>query len=558
MTMKNTALLLALALPLAAQDAAHTQQLLQQQRERYELQQQVDNLRGAKTERPALKTEEAENDDAPATAEEKQPVLPLRRLSFDKSRLLPEALLRDLRRRYEGRTVSLADIKAITKEINKVYEAKGCLTSRAYLDEQDVSGGRLHISLMEGTVGKVTATGMRYTKPGYVTRSFRLAEGTLFRVESIEQQLTAFNAVSDLKARLNISPGNAAGSTDLELVMQESARCTGILFTDNSGQRGTGYYRGGVFGTVRGLVNTDYTRDQLTLGYVGAEGSNSFSGAYQLTENAYHTTWNIGIDHSDTEIKTEEMRALGVEGDFTAVNVGVKRPVHVTSANVLSAGLNMLFKENENRVSGAMMGHSRSNVLSATVDDLWVKEKGYLFNALTLHRGWSMMQGQRDFWRLTYRGEGQYNLLPALGVTERLSAQTANLHELQSSEQMQLGGINSVRGYEESMLNGERGWVSQSELRLDLLKTMGRSPSPLCTSAEVFAFFDCGQLHHKVSDTALRRYNEAFLSSAGCGLRFGLTKYISMSGTMAMPLKKHDMNYRNNKPHWLYALNAAF
>lgn len=558
MMSKHLLMFSVLALPLAAQDAAHTQQQLQEQRERYELQQQIGNLRGAQTKAVTMQTEEAESDNEAPTAEEKQPVLPLRRLSFDKSRVLPPTLMQQLRQRYEGRTLSLADIKAITKALNKAYEERGYATSRAYLDEQDVSGGRLHVSLLEGSIGKVSATGMRYTKPGYVTRSFRWQQGDVFRVESIEQQLTAFNAVSDLKARLNISPGNAAGYSDLELVMQENARYSAMLFTDNAGQRGTGYYRGGVFGTVRGLVNTDYTRDQLTLGYVGAEGSNSFSGAYQLTENTYQTTWNIGIDRSDTEIKTKEMRALGVEGDFTAVNVGVKRPVHVTSTNVLSAGLNMQFKENENRVSDTMMGHSRSNVLSAAVDDLWVKEKGYLFNALTLHRGWSMMQGQRDFWRLTYRGEGQYNLLPALGITERFSAQISNRHELQSSEQIQLGGINSLRGYEESMLSGERGWVSQTELRLDLLKTVGLSPSALCKSAEAFAFFDCGQLHHKVSDTALRRYNEAFLASAGCGLRFGLTKYISMSGTMAMPLKKHDMNYRNNKPHWLYSVNAAF
>lgn len=557
MTMKNTALLLALALPLAAQDAAHTQQLLQQQRERYELQQQVDNLRGAKTERPALKTEEAENDDAPATAAEKQPVLPLRRLSFDKSRLLPEALLRDLRRRYEGRTVSLADIKAITKEINKVYEAKGCLTSRAYLDEQDVSGGRLHISLMEGTVGKVTATGMRYTKPGYVTRSFRLAEGTLFRVEDIEQQLTAFNAVSDLKARLNISPGNAAGSTDLELVMQESARCTGILFTDNSGQRGTGYYRGGVFGTVRGLVNTDYTRDQLTLGYVGSEGANSFSAGYRLTENTFRTTWSLNLDRSETEIITKEMHALNVEGDYTALNLGVKRPMVSTGSHVLSAGLNLLFKENENRISGATMGHTRSNVLSATLDDLWVGEKGYLYNALTLHHGRPLTSGQRAFLRLDYRAEGQLTLNRYLSLTERANAQLANRRELQSSEQIQLGGTNSVRGYEESMLNGERGIACQTELHVNLLPLLHGKPA-CCKSAELFAFFDCGQLRHHASDTALRRYNESFLSSAGGGIRLGLTEHLGMSGTIAMPLRKHDLNYRDNKPHWLYALNAAF
>lgn len=557
MTMKHAVLLLALALPLAAQDAAHTQQQLQEQRERYELQQQVDNLRGAKAERPALKTEEAESDAAPATAEEKQPVLPLKKLSFDKSRILPPALLRDLRRRYEGRTLSLADIKDITKAINKVYEEKGCLTSRAYLDEQDVSGGHLHISLMEGTIGKMSTKGLRYTKEGYVTRSFRLREGELFRVEDIEQQLTAFNAVSDLKARLNISPGNAAGSTDLELVMQEAARYSAVLFTDNSGQRGTGYYRGGVFGTLRGLCNTAYTRDQLTLGYVGSEGANSFSAGYQLTENTFRTTWSVNLDRSETEIITKELSTLDVEGDYTALNLGVKRPMVSTGSHVLSAGLNLLFKENENRIGGATMGHFRSNVFSATVDDLWVGETGYLFNAFTLHHGRPLTAGQRAFLRLSYRAEGQLTLNRFLSLTARANAQLANRRELQSSEQIQLGGINSVRGYEESMLNGERGAACQTELHLHLLPLFSRPPA--CTkNAELFGFFDCGQLRHHAADTTLRRYNESFLSSAGGGIRLGLTDHLSMSATLALPLRKHDLNYRANKPHYLYAVNTAF
>lgn len=557
MTMKHTVLLLALALPLAAQDAAHTQQQLQEQRERYELQQQVDNLRGAKTERPALKTEEAESDDAPATAEEKQPVLPLKKLSFDKSRILPPPLLRDLRRRYEGRTLSLADIKAITKTINKVYEEKGYLTSRAYLDEQDVSGGHLHISLMEGTIGKMSTKGLRYTKEGYVTRSFRMREGELFRVEDIEQQLTAFNAVSDLKARLNISPGNAAGSTDLELVMQEAARCSAVFFTDNSGQRGTGYYRGGVFGTLHGLCNTAYTRDRLTLGYVGSEGANSFSAGYQLTENTFRTTWSVNLDRSETEIITKELSALEVEGDYTALNLGVKRPMVSTGSHVLSAGLNLLLKENENRLSGATTGHFRSNVFSATIDDLWVGEKGYLFNALTLHHGRPLTAGQRPFLRLSYRAEGQLTLNRFLSLTERANAQLANRRELQSSEQIQLGGINSVRGYEESMLNGERGISCQTELHLNLLPLFSSTPAAV-KNAELFGFFDCGQLRHHAADTTLRRYNESFLSSAGGGIRLGLTDHLSMSATLALPLRKHDLNYRANKPHYLYAVNAAF
>ena len=77
-------------------------------------------------------------------------------------------------------------------------------------------------------------------------------------------------------------------------------------------------------------------------------------------------------------------------------------------------------------------------------------------------------------------------------------------------------------------------------------------------TAEFFAFYDCGQLKHKTESEALSSASEAFLSSTGCGLRCGLLNHLNASFTMAMPLKKHDYNLRDNKPHWLFAVSAEF
>ena len=216
--MKRLCIFLALGLPVLAQDAAQTSGRIQESLNRRALQEQVSDRRAGPALPEGFKTEEDKADETAPTAEERKPILPLKRLEFGATRVLPESLLTELRGRYEGRTVSIADIKAIAAAVNKYYREHGYLTSRAYLPEQDVSKGTLRVELLEGTVGKVDATGLTTTKPEYVRRAAGIKPGDVFRTGTLEAQLAEFNTFTDLKSRLNISPGKADGTSDLSPV----------------------------------------------------------------------------------------------------------------------------------------------------------------------------------------------------------------------------------------------------------------------------------------------------------------------------------------------------
>lgn len=388
-------------------------------------------------------------------------------------------------------------------------------------------------------------------------RTAGIREGEIFHVPTIEQKLAEFNAFTDLRARLNISPGKAEGSSDIELVTQEHKRFGATLFADNAGQHSTGYYRGGAFVTARGLVSTAYTRDILTAGYVGSEGADSFSGSYAITENEYKTTWSVSLDHSDTDVVTRELRDLDVEGTFTACTLAGKRALVSGGGHVLSGAVQFAFKENESSVLSYKMNAYRTNTLAFVLDDLLFLDHGYLYNSLSLVRGWQLTENSRDFWRLAYRAEGNYAFNKYIGFNGRFIAQISNRHDLQSSEQIQLGGGNTVRGYEEGLVNGERGYALQAELRTNLASLWKATPAWL-DSAEAFAFFDCGQQSHKTESAELSNQNSTFLSSIGGGLRVGLWQHLNATGTIAMPLKKHQYNLRDNKPHFLFAVGAEF
>lgn len=431
--MRKTAYLFPLLLlpPVAAQDAARTSSRLQETLDRYNLQEQVDARRNGPAVPEGFKTEEDDADNEKPTAEELKPVLRLKKLEFGETNVLPESLLAGLRARYERKKVSIADIKSMNRELNSYYREHGYLTCRAYLPEQDVSKGTLRMEFMEGTIGAVTTKGLTATRDAYVQRTAGIREGEIFHVPTIEQKLAEFNAFTDLRARLNISPGKAEGSSDIELVTQEHKR-------------------------------------------------------FSYKMNAY-----------------------------------------------------------------------RTNTLAFVLDDLLFLDHGYLYNSLSLVRGWQLTENGRNLWRLAYRAEGNYTFNKYIGFNGRFVAQISNRHDLQSSEQIQLGGVNTVRGYEEGLVNGERGYALQAELRTNLASLWKANPAWL-DSAEAFAFFDCGQLSHKTESAELSNQNSPFLSSVGCGLRVGLWQHLNATGTIAMPLKKHQYNPRDNKPHFLFAVGAEF
>lgn len=81
--MKKFCIFLALTLPLAAQDAAQTSSRLQESLNRRALQEQMNDRRTAPALPEGFKTEEDKADEAAPSAEERQPILPLKKHTYN-------------------------------------------------------------------------------------------------------------------------------------------------------------------------------------------------------------------------------------------------------------------------------------------------------------------------------------------------------------------------------------------------------------------------------------------------------------------------------------------
>jgi hemolysin activation/secretion protein len=90
---------------------------------------------------------------------------------------------------------------------------------------------------------------------------------------------------------------------------------------------------------------------------------------------------------------------------------------------------------------------------------------------------------------------------------------------LLASEQFSLGGATSVRGYDESIANGDRGWLANLELYSPPISLLNRIRANAPEDEfKLLVFFDAGgvsSIHRLPGELAYRA-----LAGAGVGLRY--------------------------------------
>lgn len=139
------------------------------------------------------------------------------------------------------------------------------------------------------------------------------------------------------------------------------------------------------------------------------------------------------------------------------------------------------------------------------------------------------------FWQKAYRA-GQM-------LSARLDAQWSPDDYLTSAEQFYIGGMYSVRGYEESYLGGDSGYSASLEysVPLDKAKT---------TSA--FCFFDYGAVY---GDSA---FDDHVLAGTGIGIKSTIDRKIYTSLTLGIPLMRDINGDEVDKTRIHFMLNGQF
>ncbi|WP_288855170.1 ShlB/FhaC/HecB family hemolysin secretion/activation protein [uncultured Pseudomonas sp.] len=476
---------------------------------------------------------------------------PIKTIELGGADALTEGERAHLIKPYLGQCLGVPQLNAVLKVITDRYLAKGLVTSRAYLLQQDLSSGNLKIQVVEGKLESLKAAEGSGITDRQLTMSFPGKQGELLNLREIEQMVDQLNRLPSNQAQMELAPGKAVGGSDV-LVKNTSQKPWRVgLSRHNGGQRSTGEQQ---WGASLDWDNPLGLADQLSLrgGHDAVSDHQKTSRNSMLSYSLPFGWWNLSYSYIESEYRSQAEAnhfKFKQTGDSQNHQLRLERVIHrdALSKTSLNTGIAYLRTNNfiedsklalsSNRLSEAQVGinHGRRIGGSFLNIDLGMQNGIGAFDAQANH---DPKPGQPDARYRKYTATVSY-LYPfkLWGESLSFSSLMTGQHSedvLFSPQRMSLGGQSSIRGYKDQMLAGDSGGYWRNDLRWSRPVTWAWM-QPVLTEYGTSLGYDQGVISHG-------RYNaeqHGRMSSNSVEL-FARGKNVAASVTFAHSLERPE------------------
>lgn len=468
----------------------------------------------------------------------------VREIQFTPSEILSAAEIEAIAAEFRGRELTLADLRQLTERINALYKVKGVVTAVAVIPPQDVSEGIVRVQLIEGRVGRVNIEGNATTRTDYISDRLRLEPSDLVDLGRLEKGLRRFNRTNDVQLRAELKPGQAFGTTDLEIAVTEPPRHDLRLTLDNSGSPATGEWRKGISYLNRSVLGF---RDDLSLSLTRADGQDSRAISYGFPVNTWGGRLNLAHYRDRTAIKHGPLESLNITGASRAGVLSLRQPVFVEEQfqmDVLAGGKK---RSSSNWIDGVFLQRTDTRDLNLGAEVQVSDRQSLGVASYTRYAGKADVVGSRSFG--IDRGTLRYNRELGGGLSFRgnLAWQATRDQNLPSSEQFTIGGEGSVRGYSPGTFAGDRGYALNLELHHPLLKPASESGG---FSATGFFFADRGSVTPFRPPASTLPTHER-LTGAGWGIHATVDKHVYARITLAYGSRDVQTSPHHRQLHFM-------
>lgn len=383
---------------------------------------------------------------------------------------------------FVGQCLGVAQLNGVLKAITDHYLAKGLVTTRAYLPQQDLSQGTLEVLVVKGRLESLKGEAGSGLSERELAMAFPGREGQELNLREIEQLLDQLNRLPSNQAQMELAPGNAVGGSTVLVKNTPQKPWRASLARHNDGQKSTGEQQWGVgldWDSPLGLA------DQLNL-RGGHDAVSDHKRTYQSNMLNYSLPWgwwNFSYSYSDSEYRTMGQGAgfdFKYTGESQTHQLRAERVIHrdAKSKTTLSTGLSHLRTRNfievselanaSQRITEAQFGVSHGRVVGSAFANL----------ELGMQQGIGALDAMGEGRRASNEPTARYRkytatlsyLLPFQIGEERFSFSSLATGQrsedmLYNSQRFSVSGQSAVRGYKEQFLSGDSGGYWRNDLR---------------------------------------------------------------------------------------------
>jgi len=381
----------------------------------------------------------------------------------------------------KGRCLGGQGIRLAINKVQNTILAKGYITTRVMVQEQDLTKGVLTLTLQPGRVGYV-----RFEEPtswrGRLWNAIPTSSGDILNLRDVEQGLENFRRAPSATADIKIIPGKYDATSDLLVSWKEARPVRLSLGLDDSGSKSTGRY----LGSATLALDAPFAQNDLFYANIGKDlfqhgpfGNRSHALNYFFPVGywAFSANYNDYTYHQNIANANE---VLHYSGKSDNVQLTVSR---------------LLYRDQSHKTTLNLRGYRKHSTNAVNDIDLDLQKRRTV--------GWELGLNQRSYFGTTTldanlswrRGTGAFNALPApeesrhegsartgillgdLGINQPFTVSEQpwrvytslrgqwSSNALTPQERMAIAGRYTVRGFDgEQMLSGEKGLIWRNEI----------------------------------------------------------------------------------------------
>jgi hemolysin activation/secretion protein len=398
--------------------------------------------------------------------------------------------------------LGLDDLNRLVAALTDQIVARGFVTSRVYLPEQNLRGGELRLVIVPGRIHEIRLKGGG--SDAGLRSAFATGPGEILNVRDLEQGLEQLGRLPGQQATMEMVPGETPGESDVVVSRSGARPLGGALTLDDSGQDATGRLQANGSLTLGGLTGLN---DVLSLSW----SQDAEHVAHPLSRSAslsWLLAWGNWTGMASYSGFAYHQTVQGVNQDFTSSGhsrntlLSLSRLLHRDQNSKTELKLSLTRKASRSYVEDAEVVQQRRDL---TIAGLELSHRQYwgeavLDGSIGYQRGigaWGAQpdtlaaQGGPSSRHELYQGRLSLQLpLHAGSQVLRWSSELRGQYSpdlLMSTEQFSIGGRSTVRGFNTHSLVGQSGYYLRNELSWPSSPTSGwmpgRSPGRRMTAA---------------------------------------------------------------------------
>lgn len=444
-----------------------------------------------------------------------------------------QALLTD----YLNREIRFSDLEAAVKKVTAHYRQAGFFLVSAYLPQQTIKNGQVEIAVLEGQLdaSHLNAEVIEMLGEVRINRTVlqqfldTYAEGELLTIEELNHLSLLINDLPGINSKIVLMPGTKPGSSALRLKVKEEPLLKGYALTDNHGLYSTGYYRfdGGV-----SLYDALGLGEQLNLRVQTTDSGDMVSGSadYTMPINGYGTRLAVNFSELHYQLR-RSFTPLAAQGLARTVGISLQHPLWLAREGRLTGMAHYEHRWLEdhvrsyntdnprelNMVSFSLTGHYYDQLFAAS--GITQAYAGVSVGKLHFNQPDAFLRDQTSgllshggYHKFVWQLNRTQNIIEDFSLFVNFQGQIASKN-LDTSEQISLGGPTAIRAYPVGEGSADEGWLFNGEARYHL-PDLPYIPGYL----QLVGFIDTGFSRINARPLAGDLHNSQHLTGYGLGL----------------------------------------